>query len=274
MKHITKYFILLSFLISAATFFCLHAQENDEKPTLEQLANCRNVKISFECYRDEQNYDKESWQYIVETASTLVDSCKDTALTDAHFQQIYTTIDSIRNERATHPCPNIHGLVSVSVGEPSEKISYPENKQNLVWLGCKTTGYDPQKDTIQEIAIIITDPQLNIIAQSPIFKLVDSSLEQVESHILDFVKQYTQEKPALFGNDRITRHRALLKKYMPSLEAYFSTMTMNCFSMRQFFMLWGFDVYHRDETHSALEVAYQAIDEVRFYKEIYFNAAQ
>ena len=265
---------LLSFL-SFVTFTSLHGHPDTCKPTLEELVNANKVKISFECYRDEQDFDKESWQNIVVATSTLLDQCQNTALTDAHFKEIYNTVDYIRNERREHPCPAIHGLVSVSVGQPSEKISYLDHAQNLVWLGCITTGQYPNEDSLKEICVIITDPQLNMIAQSPIFELdQESAIDKIEMAILDFIKHYTHEKPILLGRDRIIKHRALLKKCMPTLEAYFSTVTMNCFSMREFCMLWQRDVFHRNEIHSSLEAAYDAIAEAKFYKEKYFQLAQ
>lgn len=261
-------------LLSFYTLSSLYGTSDNDKPTLEQLVNTKKVKIGFECYRDEQNFDIESWKNIVVATSTLVDHCNNVVLTDEHFKQIYNTVDYIRNERRTHPCPAIHGLVSVSVGEPSEIMYSPEHLQNLVWLGCLATGNNPEIDTIKEIAIVITDPQLNIVAQSPIFELSDSSIEHVESQILDFIKLYTNEKPFLLGQDRIMRYRAMLKKSMPTLEAYFSTVTMNCFSMREFCMLWQHDIYHRNEINSSLQAAHDAIAEAKFYKEKYFKLAQ
>ncbi len=261
--------------LSLATLISLYGQADSDKPTLEQLLNANKVKISFECYRDEQDFDKDSWQKIVVATSDLVNTCAASPLNDSIFQEVYNTIDLIRNERITNPCPAIHGLLSVSVGDPSEKISYPEHHKNLVWLGCITTGYDPEKDTIQEMTLIITDAQLNMIAQSQIFALNQESFtDQIESQILDFVKQYTSEKPALLGADRIMRCRAMLKKCMPNLEEYFSTVTINCFSMREFCMFWQLDVYHRNEIHSSLQAAYEAVAEAQFYKEKYFQPAQ
>jgi oligoribonuclease len=157
----------------------------------------------------------------------------------------------------------------------TEKVHFKSilNKkpQLLVWLGYKTTGFNPEKDTIQELAVIVTDSHLEVIAQSPLFVVNDSTLEETEMQILDFIKQYTQgvPKPYLCGSDRIMRVRFLMQKHMPTLEAYFSTVTLGSFSIREFCRLWNLDFYSRTATHSALEDAHEALAEATYYKERY-----
>jgi oligoribonuclease len=190
------------------------------------------------------------------------------------LEETFGVITSFRTMQLNNPLQGIQEtlIVGGQSTAQSEKLAYPEHTNNMVWLGCLTTGDYPNEDSLQEICLIITDPQLNIIAQSPIFELNQGSdIANIELLILDFVKHHTKEKPTLLGQDRIGKYRALLKKCMPTLESYFSTVTMNCFSIRELSMFWQLDVYQRNEVHSALQSAYEAIAEVKFYKERYFN---
>lgn len=258
-------FILVTSIFSL--FISLGAQEY-YKPTIEELNDCTKVKISFEWYRDEKGYDTQLWHNIVQAGDRLIDYCREKTSTKTDFKEIYNTIDYIRDEHKNNPS-SIHRLVSVSVGDPSQQVSNPEHSENIVWMGCVATGSNQEIDTIKEITIIITDPQLNFIAQSPLF--TSESTQTIESSILNFIKQYTGDKPILAGQDQILRQRAVLKKIMPTLESYFSPITINCFSMREFCMLWNQPIYVQQDMHSSLESAYQAIEEARFYQQSYFT---
>ncbi len=249
-----------------------------EIPTTEQLLNTDNWEISFKWKRDsnKQNVDMDSWLTIANAMHDLV--IKGYTYPDEKSAQLleeaFKTITSLRHMQLNNPLKGIQETLFVGgqSSAQSEKLAYPEHTNNMVWLGCLTTGHNPNDDSLQEIAIIITDPQLNIIAQSPIFELnQESDVDKIELFILDFVKHHTKEKPALLGQDRIREYRALLKKCMPHLEAYFSTVTMNCFSMRELCMFWQLEVYQRNEIHSSLEAAYEALAEAKFYKEKYFT---
>jgi oligoribonuclease len=267
---------ILSFALLPTLLYC--AAPEQEKPTLEQLESSRQVHIGFTVYRDDLTTpeDKETWRNVVIAVNNLIDVCQEWSddNNDLLFQEVYNAIEFLRDQKKANPSPAFHGLLSVSVGERSETINQSQTN-NLVWLGCGTTGYNPERDSITEIAVIITDSELNILAQSPLFSLKNNSASEVEAQLLSFIKtytnEYTHELPFLCGPDRIMKIRALLKKQMPGLEAAFSSVTINNFSTREFCILWNLEVFARKTPYNAWHAAYEALAEAAFYKKKYFK---
>lgn len=124
-----------------------------------------------------------------------------------------------------------------------------DRKKNLIWLDLEMTGLRPEKDVILEVAAIITDSQLNVVANGPelvihqpeqALQTMDSWVQEThtksglieavisskvsekdaEQQLLDFFKQYCDKDTALLAGNSVWQDRNFLYKYMPSLVDY------------------------------------------------------
>ena len=132
-----------------------------------------------------------------------------------------------------------------------------QSRDNLIWIDLEMTGLDPDKEKIIEIATLVTDSNLNIIAEGPnliisqskeildsmdewnqnqhgssglIDEVIKSNItEQVaEIETLDFISKYVGEKISPMCGNTVSHDRRFLSKYMPRLEAYFNYRHIDC----------------------------------------------
>ncbi|MDC0534535.1 oligoribonuclease [Francisellaceae bacterium] len=178
-----------------------------------------------------------------------------------------------------------------------------KNEKNLVWIDLEMTGLEPETDTIIEIASIITDPELNIIAEGPALAIHESdevlanmnkwcrkthkksgltervrqseiTLEQAEKQTLDFVKEYTFENTSPLCGNSIWQDRRFLNKYMPSLDAHFHYRLLDVSTLKILSSHWYPDVFNgvsKDSKHLALDDIRESIEELKYYREKIFQ---
>ena len=125
-----------------------------------------------------------------------------------------------------------------------------QNKQNLIWIDLEMTGLDPDNDVIIEMATIITDSELNTLAEGPVIAVHQSdellngmdewntrqhggsgltqrvreskiSNDEAEAMTLEFIKQWVPERSSPICGNSICQDRRFLYKRMPTLENYF-----------------------------------------------------
>ncbi len=173
-----------------------------------------------------------------------------------------------------------------------------KNEKNLVWIDLEMTGLEPEIDTIIEIASIITDPELNVIAEGPAIAIHQSdevlknmnkwcrkthkksgltervrqsniTLEQAEQQTLDFVKEYTFENTSPLCGNSIWQDRRFLYKYMPSLEAHFHYRLLDVSTLKILSSHWYPEVFNgvsKDSKHLALDDIKESIEELKYYR--------
>jgi len=172
-------------------------------------------------------------------------------------------------------------------------------KKNLVWMDLEMTGLDPSKDFIIEIATIVTDQDLNILAEGPdlaiwqsesalsgmdewnqkhhgqsglIERVRKSTIQQdeAEAKTLDFVQQYVDRDSSPLCGNTIWQDRRFLANHMPALEAYFHYRIIDVSSLKELASIWkpsileGFSKQHK---HTALSDVRESIMELRYYRE-------
>jgi oligoribonuclease len=172
----------------------------------------------------------------------------------------------------------------------------------LIWIDCEMTGLNPDHDTILEVACIITDSTLSIIAKSPniIIRqpseilekmdewnqqhhkasgLYESSLKSTidlstaEMTLLEFITQTVASGISPMCGNTIAQDRAFLKKYMPKLESVFHYRNLDVSTIKELVKRWRPDLsekFIKKNTHRALEDIEESIEELRFYKENFF----
>lgn len=173
------------------------------------------------------------------------------------------------------------------------------NAQRLVWLDLEMTGLDPEKERIIEAAVVVTEPDLTVVAEGPVMVIHQSdalldamdawnkgthgksglidkvkastlSEEQAETQLLDFLAQYVPSgKSPLCGNT-VGQDRRFLVKYMPRLEAFFHYRNLDVSTLKELALRWKPEVYRsfvKQSRHEALADIYESIDELKHYRE-------
>ena len=175
-----------------------------------------------------------------------------------------------------------------------------QSTDNLVWLDLEMTGLDVKTCHIIEIAAIITDKNLNIIAEAePIAIYQDEgvmanmnewcikthaktgltkrvkesniSLEQAEQTIVEFIAKYVPYQSSPLCGNSIWQDRRFLSKYMPKVDDYCHYRVLDVTSIKLLNDYWGGkESYHKQNTHKALDDIRESIGELKFYKDKIF----
>lgn len=174
---------------------------------------------------------------------------------------------------------------------------------NLVWIDLEMTGLDPEKERIIEMATIVTDSELNVIAEGPVIAIHQSdslldamdewctkthgengltqrvkdskvSEREAEQKTIEFLKQYVEPgKSPLCGNS-IGQDRRFLVKYMPELEGFFHYRNLDVSTIKELARRWRPDVLagvKKKGSHLALDDIRDSINELRHYRETFFK---
>jgi len=178
-----------------------------------------------------------------------------------------------------------------------------KNDLNLVWIDMEMTGLDPDNCVVLEIATIVTDPQLTILAEGPVIAIHQSdeildnmdewcikthgesgltqrcrdsqfSEADAEQLTIDFLKDYVdQGKSPLCGNT-IGQDRRFMVKYMPKLENYFHYRSIDVSTIKELTRRWQPEVssgFKKKGVHLALDDIRESIEELRYYREKVFK---
>jgi len=176
-------------------------------------------------------------------------------------------------------------------------------KNNIVWIDLEMTGLYPEVDEIIEAACLVTDKNLNIIAESPnlilhqdasVFERMDDwnkkqhtksglwkevvasdlSVQQAEQKILDFLKEITEQGAYLAGNS-IWQDRRFIRRYMPNLDKYLHYRMIDVTSIKIVSNHWHPKVtYRKKESHRALDDIKESIEELKHYKKEVFDTKE
>ena len=175
-----------------------------------------------------------------------------------------------------------------------------KSRDNLVWIDLEMTGLDPETEKIIEVATLVTDADLNLIAEGPnliisqskelldsmdewnqnqhgssglIQEVIKSDItEQIaEIETLEFISKYVGEKVSPMCGNTVSHDRRFLSKYMPRLEAYFNYRHIDVSSFKEVAVRWMNEaqVYEKKGSHRALGDILESVEELRFYKKIF-----
>lgn len=170
---------------------------------------------------------------------------------------------------------------------------------HLVWMDLEMTGLNPKTCTILEIGAVVTDSQLNIVAEGPCIAIHHSnkvlngmepwskhhhkksglteacrqsriSLKKAEAEVLRFVKSHCKERTAPLCGNTIWQDRRFLVKYMPHLEAYLHYRVIDVSSIKELVSRWYPETFKmpraKNQTHRVADDIRESIDELRFYR--------
>lgn len=194
---------------------------------------------------------------------------------------------------------------ATTAATPTPAAPVRPNEFNLIWVDMEMTGLNPDSDRIIEVAVVITDPQLNILAEGPVFAihqpdeimdgmdawnkgthgrsgLIDkvkvSTLDEAaaEQQLLEFIARYVPRSGSPMCGNTIGQDRRFLVKYMPKLEAFFHYRNLDVSTLKELAKRWkpaAYNAFKKQQAHTALADVHESIEELAHYRETFLRLA-
>lgn len=173
-----------------------------------------------------------------------------------------------------------------------------QDSSHLIWLDLEMTGLDPDTDLIIEIATLVTDKELNVLAEGPIFavhqsdetlakmdewnqthhgqsgliaRVKESSVTeaQAEQETLAFLSQWVKAGQSPMCGNSIGQDRRFLYRYMPELEAFFHYRNVDVSTLKELAARWAPEVkkgFKKTAAHIAMDDVKESIAELSYYR--------
>ena len=178
-----------------------------------------------------------------------------------------------------------------------------QDASNLIWIDLEMTGLDTTSDRIIEIATIVTDGQLNILAEGPVLaihqpddilqamdewntrqhgssglteRVRQSTLDEraAEQQTIEFLAKYVPENASPMCGNSICQDRRFMARCMPELERYFHYRNLDVSTIKELVNRWAPVVakgFKKGSTHLALDDTRDSIRELVYYREYFFK---
>ena len=177
-------------------------------------------------------------------------------------------------------------------------MSKEDNNNNLIWIDLEMTGLDPHNDIIIEIATLVTDVNLNVIAEGPELAIHQSNqildgmdewntkqhgqsglsqrvkeskidMATAENQTLEFLKQYVPANSSPMCGNSICQDRRFLFEYMPTLEKYFHYRHLDVSAIKVLAQAWKPELakFEKESDHLAMSDIHASIEELKYYRE-------
>ena len=173
------------------------------------------------------------------------------------------------------------------------------DEMNLVWVDLEMSGLNPETDTIIEIATIVTDANLEVLDEGPVYAIrhpesvieaMDEwnskthsesgliqrmhdegvSMREAELKTLEFMKQFVSERKSPMCGNSICQDRRFMAREMPTLKSYFHYRNLDVSTLKELAKRWKpelLDQFTKQGAHTALADIRESIDEMKFYRE-------
>ena len=178
------------------------------------------------------------------------------------------------------------------------------DESNLVWIDMEMSGLNPDTDRVLEIAAVVTDAQLEVLAEGPVLvvhqsdrvlagmdtwntathgrsgltdrvrasRLVEGEAQQ---RMIDFLRTLVPAGRSPMCGNSICQDRRFMARWLPQLEAFFHYRNLDVSTLKELARRWKPDVYRAFEKksrHEALADIYESIDEMRHYRQHFIQA--
>ena len=173
------------------------------------------------------------------------------------------------------------------------------NEFNLVWVDMEMTGLEPDSDRIIEVAVVVTDMHLNILAEGPVFAIhqSDETLDkmdawnkgthgrsgliervkastvteaQAEVALIAWLKAYVPAGKSPMCGNTICQDRRFMARGMPKLEAFFHYRNLDVSTLKELCKRWKPEIvagFKKHQKHTALADILESVEELRYYRE-------
>lgn len=184
-------------------------------------------------------------------------------------------------------------------GSESAAVKPVQNEFNLVWVDMEMTGLEPDTDRIIEVAVVVTDMHLNVLAEGPVFAIhqSDETLDKMdawnkgthgrsglidrvkastvseadaEEALIAFMKQWVPKGKAPMCGNTIGQDRRFMVRYMPKLEAFFHYRNIDVSTLKELCKRWKPEIvagFKKHQKHTALADIIESIEELKYYRE-------
>jgi oligoribonuclease len=178
------------------------------------------------------------------------------------------------------------------------------NEMNLVWVDMEMTGLDPDNDRIIEVAVVVTDSELNVLAEGPVFAIHQSdeilngmdswnkgthgrsglidrvkastvSEADAETALVDFLKHFVPTGKSPMCGNTICQDRRFMARTMPKLEQFFHYRNLDVSTLKELCKRWKPELasgFKKHQKHTALADIVESIEELRYYREHFIKA--
>ena len=178
-----------------------------------------------------------------------------------------------------------------------------QDQNHLIWVDMEMTGLDPDRDRIIEVALVVTDSQLNTVAEAPVLAvhqpdsvldamdewnkgthgrsgLIDrvksSCLDEaaVEARMVEFLAEYVPSRASPMCGNSVCQDRRFMARGMPKLEAYFHYRNLDVSTLKELVRRWKPEIAKgltKQGKHQALADIYESIAELKYYRETFLR---
>ena len=188
-------------------------------------------------------------------------------------------------------CENEHRIL--------RQIKMTQDANHLIWIDMEMTGLNPDTDRIIEVALVVTDSGLNVVAEAPVWvvhqddavlsgmdawntgthgrsglieKVKSSTLTDaaVERHALAFLLEHVPAKASPMCGNSICQDRRFLARWMPALENWFHYRNLDVSTLKELCRRWKPELMKgipKEGRHEALADVYESIEELKYYRD-------
>lgn len=178
-----------------------------------------------------------------------------------------------------------------------------QDPNNLLWIDMEMSGLNPEGDRVLEVAVVITDSQLNTVAEAPVkvvyqpddvldrmdswnksmhkktglvdkVKASKQNEAEVEAEMIAFLSQYIAPNTSPMCGNSICQDRRFLARHMPKLEAFFHYRNLDVSTLKELAKRWKPGIMAgltKQGKHEALADIYDSIEELKYYREKFLN---
>lgn len=182
---------------------------------------------------------------------------------------------------------------------PASPAAARPNEMNLVWIDMEMTGLDPDHDRVIEIAAIVTDAELNILAEGPVFVIhqADEVLDKMDAwnkgthgrsglidkvrastvtedeasvQMISFLRQYVPAGKSPMCGNSICQDRRFMARHMSQLEQFFHYRNVDVSTIKELCRRWKPELingFKKHQMHTALADIRESVEELRYYRE-------